>query len=82
MANPSHASEESQNIPPKIASNMKGVPDDTKAPMGADEGTISPHDNDVLMGRGGKNNTHVGNEKLRGMARAMREVYIKSRKKT
>ena len=33
------------------------------------------------MGRGGKNNTHVGNERLREMARDMREVYIKSRKK-
>jgi len=40
-----------------------------------------PHGNDVLMGRGGKNNTHIGNERLRGMARDMREVYIKSRKK-
>lgn len=40
-----------------------------------------PHGNDVLMGRGGKNNTHIGNQKLREMARGMREVYIKSRKK-
>jgi hypothetical protein len=35
----------------------------------------------VLMGRGGKNNTHIGNERLREMARQMREVYIRSRKK-
>ena len=26
---------------------------------------IIPHDNDILMGRGGKNNQHSGNEKLR-----------------
>lgn len=26
---------------------------------------VIPHDNDILMGRGGKNNQHCGNEKLR-----------------
>ena len=26
---------------------------------------IVPHENDILMGRGGKNNQHTGNEKLR-----------------
>ena len=42
---------------------------------------IEPHDNDCLLGRGGKNNQHVGNENLRGMARAVREKYRKSTKK-
>jgi len=42
---------------------------------------IRPHENDVLMGRGGKNNQHSGNEKLRGMARLEGENYRKSSKK-
>ena len=42
---------------------------------------ITPHENDVLMGRGGKNNQHPGNEQLRDMARAMRDRYKASAKK-
>mmetsp|Transcript_22673 Transcript_22673/g.52359 ORF Transcript_22673/g.52359 Transcript_22673/m.52359 type:complete len:308 (-) Transcript_22673:193-1116(-) len=42
---------------------------------------IVPHENDILMGRGGKNNQHVGNEKLRSMARMQSENYRKSSKK-
>lgn len=39
------------------------------------EGITSPHENDVLMGRGGKNNQHSGNEKLREFARGRCEDY-------
>lgn len=39
------------------------------------EGITSPHENDVLMGRGGKNNQHSGNEKLREIARERCEDY-------
>lgn len=42
---------------------------------------IIPHDNDVLMGRGGKNNQHVGNEKLRALARQRCDNYRFSSKK-
>jgi len=42
---------------------------------------IQPHKNDVLMGRGGKNNQHEGNEKLRDLARALRDTYKASAKK-
>ncbi|CAB9510725.1 expressed unknown protein [Seminavis robusta] len=42
---------------------------------------IEPGDTDVLMGRGGKNNQHVGNERLRDMARAIRDKYKASSKK-
>ena len=42
---------------------------------------IRPHENDVLMGRGGKNNQHSGNEKLREMARLESDNYRKSSKK-
>lgn len=42
---------------------------------------ISPHGNDVLMGRGGKNNQHKGNENLSDMARLMRDDYKASAKK-
>jgi len=42
---------------------------------------IQPHENDVLMGRGGKNNQHSGNEKLREMAREECENYSMSTKK-
>ena len=43
--------------------------------------SVRPHLNDVLMGRGGKNNQHSGNEKLRGMARLESENYRKASKK-
>ena len=43
--------------------------------------TIVPHENDVLLGRGGKNNMYVGNEQLRQMARARKETYMKCSKK-
>ena len=42
----------------------------------------SPHHNDVLMGRGGKNNQHSGNEKLREFARRRCEDYRRATKKT
>lgn len=42
---------------------------------------IQPHENDILMGRGGKNNQHVGNEKLRGLARLQSENYRAASKK-
>jgi hypothetical protein len=42
---------------------------------------VEPHENDVLMGRGGKNNQHSGNEKLRLIARLHGEAYRKSTKK-
>lgn len=40
-----------------------------------------PHANDILMGRGGKNNQHVGNGHLRSVARGQRENYRLSSKK-
>mmetsp|Transcript_22772 Transcript_22772/g.34454 ORF Transcript_22772/g.34454 Transcript_22772/m.34454 type:complete len:341 (-) Transcript_22772:72-1094(-) len=45
------------------------------------EEDIEPHENDILMGRGGKNNQHVGNEKLRGFARLESENYRVASKK-
>lgn len=42
---------------------------------------IEPHENDVLLGRGGKNNRHAGNEQLRQMARQYREDYQIATKK-
>mmetsp|Transcript_34628 Transcript_34628/g.39473 ORF Transcript_34628/g.39473 Transcript_34628/m.39473 type:complete len:329 (-) Transcript_34628:129-1115(-) len=36
---------------------------------------IQPHENDVLMGRGGKNNQHTGNGKLRTLARLESKYY-------
>mmetsp|Transcript_29558 Transcript_29558/g.65115 ORF Transcript_29558/g.65115 Transcript_29558/m.65115 type:complete len:351 (+) Transcript_29558:88-1140(+) len=41
---------------------------------------IIPHENDILMGRGGKNNQHVGNERLRVIAQERRESYVLSDK--
>mmetsp|Transcript_35918 Transcript_35918/g.86798 ORF Transcript_35918/g.86798 Transcript_35918/m.86798 type:complete len:352 (+) Transcript_35918:1332-2387(+) len=41
----------------------------------------APHENDVLMGRGGKNNQHVGNEQLRTLARGRSMDYQKASKK-
>lgn len=83
-------------MPPRLVSSRSSSPDTSpaadkkssstpaankKSSAASEGGVITPHENDVLMGRGGKNNTHIGNEKLREMARNMREVYIKSRKK-
>jgi hypothetical protein len=42
---------------------------------------MEPQGNDVLMGRGGKNNQWCGNEKLRAMARTQAENYRMSSKK-
>jgi len=53
---------------------------DTAQSSGADS-IIEPHENDVLMGRGGKNNQHSGNEKLREFAREQCEQYTQSTKK-
>jgi hypothetical protein len=36
---------------------------------------ITPHENDVLLGRGGRNNQWSGNETLRNMAREMSDAY-------
>jgi hypothetical protein len=41
----------------------------------------TPHKNDVLMGRGGNNNQHSGNERLRGVARTRCEDYRRVSKK-
>lgn len=42
---------------------------------------IIPHDNDVLLGRGGKNNKHRGNEQLRSVARSYVHNYRMASKK-
>ena len=42
---------------------------------------ITPTSNDVLMGRGGKNNMHCGNEQLRCMARGEASGYMQADKK-
>lgn len=42
---------------------------------------IIPHENDILLGRGGNNNKHVGNEKFRSLARAVAKQYSISTKK-
>jgi hypothetical protein len=45
------------------------------------KGISKPHENDVLMGRGGKNNQHSGNERLREIARERCEDYCAATKK-
>jgi hypothetical protein len=45
------------------------------------ETPVEPHKNDILMGRGGKNNQHIGNETLRSMARLEAENYRLASKK-
>ncbi len=42
---------------------------------------IQPSENDILLGRGGKNNQHSGNEKLRALARVQARKYNSSSKK-
>lgn len=55
--------------------------DTVSAPPPVSLGFIVPHDNDVLLGRGGNNNKHIGNEKLRLMARSLVSEYSKATKK-
>jgi hypothetical protein len=43
--------------------------------------SLEPHENDVLMGRGGRNNQHSGNEILRQFARTQGEKYRIASKK-
>ena len=40
-----------------------------------------PHENDILLGRGGNNNKHIGNEQLRLFAMERVQKYILSTKK-
>lgn len=42
---------------------------------------IVPHENDILLGRGGNNNQHTGNQKLRELARVYSYNYQISSKK-
>jgi hypothetical protein len=44
-------------------------------------GISQPHGNDVLMGRGGKNNQHEGNEQLREIGRERYQDYREASKK-
>ena len=43
--------------------------------------TIEPHDHDVLLGRGGRNNQHTGNDILRQFGRVQGENYRVASKK-
>ena len=49
--------------------NCIGQTENRKKSRRAMSKKIEPHENDILMGRGGKNNQHSGNEKLRQIAR-------------
>lgn len=49
--------------------------------MAEESEEIQPHENDILMGRGGRNNQHVGNEKFRGFARLESDNYRIASKK-
>jgi hypothetical protein len=42
---------------------------------------VEPNENDVLLGRGGKNNQWSGNERLREMAREMSAAYSAAKKR-
>lgn len=42
---------------------------------------VAPHENDVLLGRGGKNNRWSGNEMLRTLAKDMADRYAQAHKR-
>ena len=46
-----------------------------------EQDSIDPHNHDVLLGRGGRNNQHSGNEILRQFARAQKDKYQVASKK-
>lgn len=55
-----------------------GNPDAASAPNSR---RVIPNKNDVLLGRGGKNNQHSGNEQLRHMARELSDTYAAAPKR-
>jgi hypothetical protein len=65
-----------RTVPRMSSSAEKDEHDDVKL-----SSVVEPHENDVLLGRGGKNNRHSGNEQLRQMARQYREDYQIATKK-
>ncbi|CAB9518565.1 expressed unknown protein [Seminavis robusta] len=76
--------QQQQQQPPKTTRkkrSSKKVAPEPPAINSKPQTILTHHDHDILMGRGGKNNSHVGNEKLREMARAVTEVYKKASKK-
>jgi hypothetical protein len=66
------------HIPGPLQDRKKSPKLATKQEM---SGIRMPRENDVLMGRGGKNNQHLGNENLRNLARDRSEAYRKATKK-
>lgn len=53
----------------------------TNSNAGASAIVMVPHENDVLLGRGGNNNKHCGNHQLRELARDLAAQYTRSSKK-
>eukprot|EP00586_Coscinodiscus_wailesii_P011672 CAMPEP_0172510916 /NCGR_PEP_ID=MMETSP1066-20121228/232361_1 /TAXON_ID=671091 /ORGANISM="Coscinodiscus wailesii, Strain CCMP2513" /LENGTH=808 /DNA_ID=CAMNT_0013290085 /DNA_START=379 /DNA_END=2805 /DNA_ORIENTATION=- len=58
--------------PKPTTSNSKSLP----AALGS---TTDPHENDVLCGRGGSINNHIGNEKYRTLVTQKKRVYLTAR---
>lgn len=51
----------------------------TETPSAANNKKVVPHDNDVLCGRGGSINNHVGNENYRTFVNRKKRVYLTAR---
>ena len=66
------------DLPASIATTDQDDNDSSSSQL---SGIPKPHKNDVLMGRGGKNNKFQGNEKLRMLARDRVVEYAKASKK-
>jgi len=67
---------------PEIVKQKSHRPQESEKKLhGNIDEAIVAHENDILLGRGGKNNMHTGNEKLRELAREVAQQYHRSSKK-
>lgn len=61
------------STPPQKMADLKVVT------PGTDELVDTPHENDVLCGRGGSINSHAGNERFRELVEKRKRVYLTAR---
>lgn len=68
------------SIPDMSPHTRARVPVSESASFAVTAGTITPRDEDVLFGRGGKTNHHPGNKRLREIVNSYRSIYRQAKK--
>mmetsp|Transcript_21245 Transcript_21245/g.30410 ORF Transcript_21245/g.30410 Transcript_21245/m.30410 type:complete len:383 (+) Transcript_21245:68-1216(+) len=72
--------ESSQISIPDMSPHRARVPVSEAASFAVTAGAITPRDEDVLFGRGGKTNHHPGNKRLREIVNSYRSIYRQAKK--